>query len=46
MKTARRVRAVAHVVVGVVFFRHQFAGAIAEGWIGRFQGVDSRRVAF
>ena len=36
----------AHVVVGLVFFRHQFAGAFAEGWIGRFQGIDSRRVAF
>src|SRR6185436_15887410 len=37
---------VGHVVVGLVFFKSQFANAAGEGWIGRFQGVDSRRLAF
>ncbi len=37
---------VAHIVVGLVFFRQQFATAAGEGWIGCFHGVDSRRLAF
>ena len=37
---------VGHIVVGLVFFKRQFASAAGEGWIGRFQGVDSRRLAF
>jgi hypothetical protein len=37
---------VGHVVVGLVLFKRQFANAAGEGWIGRFQGVDSRRLAF
>lgn len=37
---------VGHIVVGLVFFKRQFADAAGEGWIGRFQGVDSRRLAF
>lgn len=37
---------VAHTVVGLVFFKPQFAAAISAGWIGQFQGADSRRLAF
>lgn len=37
---------VAHVVFGLVLFKHPFAAAMGAGWIGQFQGVDSRRLAF
>ena len=36
----------AHIVVALVFFRQQFTTAIGAGWIGQFQGADSRRLAF
>jgi hypothetical protein len=37
---------IAHIIYGVAWFRFPIKEAIAEGFIGKFTGVDSRRLAF
>jgi hypothetical protein len=35
-----------HCLVGLVWFKSSFAEAASEGFIGRFQGLEPRRLAF
>jgi hypothetical protein len=37
---------VSHTIMGLVWFRKPIAAALKEGGVGKFQGIDSRRVAF
>jgi hypothetical protein len=37
---------VAHILTGLVWFRQPIGDALKEGGIGKFQGIDSRRLAF
>lgn len=37
---------IAHVVYGIVWFKTPIAQAIGEGFIGKFMGIESRRLAF
>ncbi|WP_317202689.1 DUF6463 family protein [Janthinobacterium sp.] len=35
-----------HVLTGLVRYRQPFKETVAEGFFGKFQGIDTRRVAF
>lgn len=37
---------VAHIALGLVWFRQPVVDAIGEGFVGKFKKIDSRRLAF
>ncbi|MGZ3237588.1 MAG: DUF6463 family protein [Burkholderiaceae bacterium] len=43
---ALAVLGVAHIFTGLVWFRKPIGEALKEGGFGKFQGIDSRRLAF
>jgi hypothetical protein len=43
---ALAVLGIAHIFTGLIWFRQPIGDALKEGGFGKFQGIDSRRLAF